>query len=238
MKIKCNFIDQNLVLQKFFFSKNKNIDSKNEFQKYLKEVKKNIEIILQNILEQYQALLYKKIEINLIFASTELIKNLNKDFRNKDSATDVLSFQNYIIDANLLLNDSNYIKKLPSYINLGDIIICLDKLYENIKNDKYNHIKYDISYNNQNSEYNHFENDKHNHTIENIKIKSNLIDMQNSDNNEINFHNHFYYMFVHSFLHLLGFEHEKEDDYIKMELEQTKIMHIINKKIIIHKFQC
>ena len=31
---------------------------------------------------------------------------------------------------------------------------------------------------------------------------------------------------------------EKEDDYIKMELEQTKIMHIINKKIIIHKFQC
>ncbi|MEI7424646.1 MAG: rRNA maturation RNase YbeY [Candidatus Staskawiczbacteria bacterium] len=56
--------------------------------------------------------------ISLAFVEKEEIQKLNNKFRNKDKATDVLSFE---------LNDKGY---------LGEIIICLEVVRENAKKDK------------------------------------------------------------------------------------------------------
>ncbi|MGB9756076.1 MAG: rRNA maturation RNase YbeY [Desulfurella sp.] len=64
--------------------------------------------------KQFIVFLYKKFnipkkkEINILFCSTDKIKELNKQYRKKNSATDVLSFYGY--DDNIL----------------GDIAICCE----------------------------------------------------------------------------------------------------------------
>ncbi|MBS5965908.1 rRNA maturation RNase YbeY [Finegoldia magna] len=71
-------------------------------------------------------------EISLSFVSEEEIRELNRDYRNKDSVTDVLSFpleDDFQIQTNLL----------------GDIIICCNRAVKQAK--EYNHsIKREIVY--------------------------------------------------------------------------------------------
>ena len=38
-------------------------------------------------------------------------------------------------------------------------------------------------------------------------------------------------MFIHGFLHLIGYDHKKEKDYKKMYKEEVKIFNLIEKKI-------
>ncbi len=60
--------------------------------------------------------------------SSEKIRNINKEYRNVDKVTDVLSFPMYD-DINDLLDDS--------HLHMGDIIICEDKIKEQAI--EYNH---------------------------------------------------------------------------------------------------
>ncbi len=61
-------------------------------------------------------------EISLLFVDNQRIKELNREFRNKDSETDVLSFPQYeSIKTNGLDDD---------YAYLGDIVISLEKAKE------------------------------------------------------------------------------------------------------------
>ncbi len=39
----------------------------------------------------------------------------------------------------------------------------------------------------------------------------------------------FFYMLIHGFLHLLGYDHQKKDDTITMEQEERKLLKIIRK---------
>ena len=69
-------------------------------------------------------------EISVTFVDEQTIKELNCNFRNKDSITDVLSFplgENGIYD----INPENNCKLL------GDVVICLKRAYEQA--DAYNH---------------------------------------------------------------------------------------------------
>ncbi len=97
----------------------------------------------------------------IYFTSKELIKNLNKNYRNKNSATDVLSFP-----------ISDIIE--PNY--LGEILCCPEVLLQRA----------------------------------NIQ-KQNVIE-------------HFKYMILHSYLHLIGYEHNNEDEYKIIEKETEKLM--------------
>lgn len=72
------------------------------------------ELITKTTFEHVQA---KPKEISLSFCEAEEIQSLNKDYRNKDSVTDVLSF--------VATNDPNL--DLPI---LGDIVICLARASE------------------------------------------------------------------------------------------------------------
>ena len=113
----------------------------------------------------------KKISLSLLLSNNKNIKKLNKEFRNKDKSTDILSFP---FNKNIKISKKTYI---------GDII---------------------ISYN--------FINSPKSQTV--ILFKKKLIKI-----------------FIHGFLHLLGFNHIKNKDYNKMLKEEMKIYQSIISKL-------
>ena len=113
----------------------------------------------------------KKVSFTLLLSNNKKIKKLNKDFRNKNNSTDVLSFP---------FNKKNKISK-DTY--LGDIIIS------------YNYLDQPRS--------------------QSLKLfKEKLIKI-----------------FIHGFLHLLGFDHIKNRDYYKMLKEENLLFKSIKSKI-------
>ena len=58
-------------------------------------------------------------EVSVTFVDNEQIKELNKSYRNKNSATDVLSFPQY--------DDFNDIVDPDAIVPLGDIVISLER---------------------------------------------------------------------------------------------------------------
>tara|TARA_B100000767_G_C19740795_1_gene526079 strand:- start:70 stop:531 length:462 start_codon:yes stop_codon:yes gene_type:complete len=115
--------------------------------------------------------LKKEISFSLLLSNNSGIKRLNKNFRNKNKATDILSFP---LDKK---------KKISKKTYIGDII---------------------ISYN--------------------------FIDKPKSQNLKI-FKQKLIKIFIHGFLHLLGFDHVKNSDYIKMLKEEKKIYQSVISKI-------
>ena len=115
--------------------------------------------------------LNKKVSFTLLLSNNKNIKKLNKDFRNKNKSTDILSFP-----------FSEKIKILKeSY--LGDIIIS----YNFIDKPKSQDLKF---------------------------FKKKLIKI-----------------FIHGFLHLVGFNHIKERDYKKMLKEEDQIYKSVISKL-------
>ena len=107
--------------------------------------------------------LNKKISLTVLLSNNKKIKKLNKEFRNKNKSTDILSFP---INKKVKILNKTYI---------GDIIIS----YNHINKTKCQQPKY---------------------------FKKKLIKT-----------------FIHGFLHLLGFDHVKDKDYMKMFKEEEKI---------------
>jgi len=113
----------------------------------------------------------KKVSFTLLLSNNMNIKKLNKEFRNKNKSTDILSFP---ISEKVDLSKQNYI---------GDII---------------------ISYN--------FINKPRSQKLKGFKEK--LIKT-----------------FIHGFLHLLGFDHIKNNDYKKMLKEEEQIYQSVISKL-------
>ena len=113
----------------------------------------------------------KEISLTLLLSNNRFIKKLNKDFRNKNKSTDILSFP---LAKKTSITKSTYI---------GDII---------------------ISYN--------FMNKPKSQNIKNFKEKVVKI-------------------FIHGYLHLLGFDHIKDKDYKIMVSEEEKIYKSVISKI-------
>ena len=85
-----------------------------------------------DIIEKYINFLVTKRQLNnaifnIIFVSSDEIHKINKEYRNVDRVTDVISFA---------LEDSPDVE-VCEYRLLGDIYICLDRAYEQA--DIYNH---------------------------------------------------------------------------------------------------
>ena len=113
----------------------------------------------------------KKVSLSLLLSNNKNIKRLNKNFRNKDKSTDILSFPS---SKKIKISNNTY---------LGDIIIsyeCLDKPKS-----------------------------------QNLKLfKEKIIRL-----------------FIHGFLHLLGFDHKKNNDYLKMLREEDILYKCIKSKL-------
>ena len=113
----------------------------------------------------------KKVFLSLLLSNNKNIKRLNKNFRNKNKSTDILSFP---LSKKVKISKNTY---------LGDIIISYEYL------------------NKPNSQ--------------NLKLfKEKVIKL-----------------FIHGFLHLLGFDHKKNNDYCKMLREEDILFKRIKSKL-------
>jgi len=113
----------------------------------------------------------KKVSLTLLLSNNKNIKRLNKDFRNKDKSTDILSFP------------FTEKMKIAKQTYLGDIIIS----YNFIDKPKSQELRF---------------------------FKEKLVKI-----------------FIHGFLHLLGFNHQKNKDYDKMLKEEKRIYQSVISKL-------
>ena len=120
--------------------------------------------------KKYQ-FLNKKVTLSLLLSNNKNIKKLNKNFRNKNKSTDILSFP---------LNKK---VKISKNAYLGDIIIS----YNYLDKPKYRDLKL---------------------------FKEKIIKI-----------------FIHGFLHLLGFNHIKNKDYFKMLKEENLLYKHVKSKV-------
>ena len=86
-------------------------------------------IVRRAILEtlKYEELIFGA-EVSVTFCDNEYIKKLNAEFRNKDSAPDVLSFPMYDFD-----DEADPTENPDGSISLGDIVISLERAKEQAK---------------------------------------------------------------------------------------------------------
>lgn len=81
------------------------------------------------------------IEMSLSFVSPDEIRELNKQYRNVDSVTDVLSFPTVDNPERKVINLSDFapdsINIETGKLNIGDVIICLERAKEQAA--EYNH---------------------------------------------------------------------------------------------------
>ena len=113
----------------------------------------------------------KKVLFSLLLSNNKNIKKLNKNFRNKNKSTDILSFP---LDKKIKISKNTY---------LGDIIISYNYLDKPRSQD-----------------------------LKSFKEKVTKI-------------------FIHGFLHLLGFDHKKNKDYSKMLKEENLLYKSVQSKI-------
>ena len=115
--------------------------------------------------------LNKKINFTVLLSNNKNIKKLNKNFRNKNKSTDILSFP---LDKKIKITKKTY---------LWDIII----------------------------NYNYLDKPK----SQDLKL----------------FRERVIKIFIHGFLHLLGFDHKKNKDYSKMLREENLLFESVKSKI-------
>lgn len=81
-----------------------------------------LEVYIKNILEK-EMKEEKEVYVSLLLTDNTNIRNINREYRNKDSATDVISFAYLEVEEEF---------ESP-YISLGDIVISLEKVEEQAK---------------------------------------------------------------------------------------------------------
>ena len=94
------------------------------------EVDESLEKLVKSVAEavlEYENI-DEKCEVNVMFADNEKIREINREQRNIDSATDVLSFP--LLDAKngeITVSDEDFYE---GYLTLGDIVISLERAKE------------------------------------------------------------------------------------------------------------
>ena len=123
------------------------------------------------VLFQQEGVDEERAEISLTLVSLEEIRELNRDYRDVDRETDVLSFPQF-----------EGVEDMPEFgeLCLGDVVICLDKVEEQAK------------------EFGH------------------------------SFERELIYLFVHSLLHLLGYDHMEEGEKQEMRQREEAVMSAID----------
>ena len=127
-------------------------------------IKKKIKKILK-----FNSLKKRHFSLTILLTSNSKMKYLNKKFRNKNQATDVLSFPN--------LGTEDLKEKANTEIYLGDIAVGYEIINRRSKNSNFN-----------------MEFDK---------------------------------MWIHGYLHLLGYDHKKYRDYKVMKRTEDKILKVL-----------
>ncbi|MBR0490923.1 MAG: rRNA maturation RNase YbeY [Clostridia bacterium] len=145
----------------------------------LEENKEYLEIIDIVLKECYKVekLENSKLTVQITLTTPENIRKLNKEYRNIDKETDVLSFPMFEKEEiDLKVKDQDF----PYEDILGDMVISIPRVEEQAK------------------EYGH------------------------------SFKRELSYMVVHSFYHLMGYDHMEEEDKKVMRMKEDKILDKLN----------
>lgn len=129
-----------------------------------------VKYFLKNLLEKscLNGYDFDTLTFDILFCDSKKTHQINKEYRDKDYAADIITFAIFADD------DAKFI--LDEDINLGEIILALDKVKEEAQ--------------------------KHNVT----------------DEYEL------YFLIAHGILHLLGFDHQTDEDYNFVVSEQNKAL--------------
>lgn len=115
------------------------------------------------------------ISFDILYCDSEKTHNINKEYRNKDYVADIITFA--------IFADSNEKFIFDGEINLGEIIISLDK------------------------------------------VETNALEKSTTFEKELNF------LISHGIMHLLGFDHQSEEDYNFIIESQNSALDAINAEI-------
>lgn len=137
-----------------------------EGQQVTEEILKTMEAAAKYCLE-LEGIDEARTEISVTFVEAEEIRQLNRDYRENDKVTDVLSFPQF--------DDLNDIPDFGE-ICLGDVVICKERAAE------------------QAEEFGH------------------------------SFEREIIYLFTHSILHLLGYDHMEEEEKQEMRAREEEVM--------------
>ncbi|MBQ2897305.1 MAG: rRNA maturation RNase YbeY [Clostridia bacterium] len=99
------------------------IEKTNESLEIPKDIDDVIEKAINGVIKHF--CIDFDLEVSVLFTGPEGIKKINKDFRNIDSETDVLSFPQFEFETPGVLNQHVFKGVLP----LGDIVLNLEKIY-------------------------------------------------------------------------------------------------------------
>ena len=99
------------------------IEKTNEAEAVAPEIDVVIDKAINGVIKHFG--LTKEIEISVLFTDAEGIKQINNDYRNVDSVTDVLSFPQFEYEIPGVLEVDFEQGSIP----LGDIVLNLEKIY-------------------------------------------------------------------------------------------------------------
>ena len=143
-----------------------NIEGDSQEKVYGETMKKALSVILSK-----EGIDEEGAEVSVSFVTPEEIQSLNRDYRNVDSVTDVLSFPQF--DS---VDDLIDMQEETGVAELGDVVICMDRAKK------------------QAEEFGH-------------PLEREVI-----------------YLFVHSILHLLGYDHMEEEQKAEMRAREDEVM--------------
>ena len=118
---------------------------------------------------------YDSITLDIVFCDSSKTHQLNRDYREKDYPADIITFAIFADDENHFIFDGD--------INLGEIVIALDKVIEGVNRD-----------------------------------------ISHSKNKE----QELLFLISHGLMHLLGFDHQSEEEYNFVIEEQRKALESID----------
>ena len=117
---------------------------------------------------------YSTITLDIVLCDSEKTHEYNRDYRNKDYPADIITFEIFADDENSFIFDGE--------INLGEIVIALDKVIEGVNRD-----------------------------------------ISHSKNKE----QELFFLISHGLMHLLGFDHQSEEEYNFVIAEQRRSLESI-----------
>lgn len=117
---------------------------------------------------------YSSITLDIVFCDSKKTQEYNRDYRGKDYPADIITFAIFADDENSFIFDGD--------VNLGEIVIALDKVIEGVNRD-----------------------------------------ISHSQNKE----QELYFLISHGLMHLLGFDHQEEEEYNFVIGEQRKALESI-----------
>ena len=129
--------------------------------------------IIQQVLNQFSFV--SKFEVSILLTNNDEIHKLNKQFRNKDRPTNVLSFPSLTEEELRIINKNSLQPNM-----LGDLALAFETLLS-----------------------------------ESLVEKKTFLD-------------HFNHLVVHGILHLLGYDHETDDDAECMQKKEIMILNTLN----------